>query len=54
MKKEEVMYLGQLLKDIEKNADELEQAFDGKEIKKFNFIKKQIIEKQEKVLASIK
>lgn len=54
MKKEEIIYLQQLFAILEKKVDFLEEAYKEKNAQKLNKIKKEIIESQQKIAATIK
>ena len=53
MKKEDILYSGQLIEILEKKLDELEQAYNFKDISKFNRIKKEILDLQGKLNISL-
>jgi hypothetical protein len=49
MEKEEFIYLKELIKIFDTTAGQLKAAYDSKEAEKFNYLKKALLNVQEKI-----
>ncbi|MFA5953537.1 MAG: hypothetical protein WC812_03015 [Candidatus Pacearchaeota archaeon] len=54
MRKEEILYLGQLFEILEDKIKRLKESYENKEVLKFNSLKKEIIQIHEKISETIK
>jgi len=54
MKREEISYLKELFKVMEKKIGLLEEIYKEKDVAKFNKVKKEILETQKKISSTIK